>query len=142
MVFWCLRFLPKNERKQVDLRYHSSKVEFVDSFFGRIVGLKKSLRLCLTFNYAFTYELFRQRISGPRRIQFGSLGAFRANVDLAKTIAMTSQTGGFRSICHRSEVEIQLLACPQLLQIGCRDTTVSMPIVVEFQEENVCILLQ
>ena len=34
MVFWCLRFPPKNERKQVDLRYHSNKVEFVCSFFG------------------------------------------------------------------------------------------------------------
>ena len=49
MYFWCLQFLPKNERKQVDLRYHSSKVEFVCLFFGRIVGLKKSLQLCLTF---------------------------------------------------------------------------------------------
>ena len=40
----------KNERKQVELRYHSSKVEFVLLFFGRILGLKKSLRLCLTFS--------------------------------------------------------------------------------------------
>ena len=52
MSFWCLQFLPKNERKQVDL---SSKVEFFCSFFGRNVGLKKSFRLCLTFNMmAFT----------------------------------------------------------------------------------------
>ena len=29
---------------------HSSKVEFVRSFFGRSVDLKKSFRLCLTFN--------------------------------------------------------------------------------------------
>ena len=28
----------------------SSKVEFVCSFFGRNVGLKKSFRICLTFN--------------------------------------------------------------------------------------------
>ena len=33
MSFCCLQFLPKNERKQVDLRYHSSKVVFVRSFF-------------------------------------------------------------------------------------------------------------
>ena len=39
----------KTERKQVDLRYHSSKVDFVRSFLGRNVGLKKSFRLCLTF---------------------------------------------------------------------------------------------
>ena len=51
MLYWCLQFPPKNERKQVDLRYHSSKVEFVRSFFGRIVGLKKPLRLCLTFHW-------------------------------------------------------------------------------------------
>ena len=49
MSLWCLQFLPKIERKQVDLRFHSSKVEFVRSFFGRNVGLKKLFRLCLTF---------------------------------------------------------------------------------------------
>ena len=53
MFFWCLWFLQKSEQKQVNLRYHSSKVEFVCSFFffWRIVGLKKSLRLCLTFSF-------------------------------------------------------------------------------------------
>ena len=51
MSFWCLQFPPKNERKQVDLRFHSSKVEFVFSFFGGNVGLKKSFRLCLTFSF-------------------------------------------------------------------------------------------
>ena len=60
MVFWCLQFLPKNERKQVNLRYHSTKVEFVCSFFGRIVGLKKSLRLCLTFNGLSIYDKILQ----------------------------------------------------------------------------------
>ena len=49
MSFWCLQFPPKNERKQVDLRFHSSKVEFVRSFFGGNVGLKKLFRICLTF---------------------------------------------------------------------------------------------
>ena len=48
MYFWCLQFPPKNERKQVNLRFHSSKVEFIRSFFGRNVGLKKPFRLCLT----------------------------------------------------------------------------------------------
>jgi hypothetical protein len=33
----------------VDLRYHSSKVEFVRLIFERNVGLKKSFQLCLTF---------------------------------------------------------------------------------------------
>ena len=36
---WGRRFPPKIERKQVDLRYHSSKVEFIRLFFGRIHGL-------------------------------------------------------------------------------------------------------
>ena len=35
MVFWGRQFPPKNEQKQVNLRYHSSKVEFVCSFFWR-----------------------------------------------------------------------------------------------------------
>ena len=34
MVFWCLQFPPKKEQKQIALRYHSSKVEFLRSFFG------------------------------------------------------------------------------------------------------------
>ena len=42
MSFWCLQFLPKNERKQVNLRYHSSKVEFFRSIFGRVEDTKKS----------------------------------------------------------------------------------------------------
>ena len=40
-LFWCLQFSPKNKRKQVNLRFHSSKVEFVRSFFGGNVGWKK-----------------------------------------------------------------------------------------------------
>ena len=40
MVFWCLQFSPKNERKQVDLRYHSSKVEFLRSFLEEIEDIK------------------------------------------------------------------------------------------------------
>ena len=51
MSFWCLQFPPKNERKQVNLRFHSSKVEFVGSFHGGNVSLKKSFRLFLTFNF-------------------------------------------------------------------------------------------
>ena len=49
MVFWCLRFPPKNERKQVDLRYHSSKVKFFHSFFGGNRRHQKPFRNYLTF---------------------------------------------------------------------------------------------
>ena len=55
MSFWCLQFPPKNEQKQVDLRIHSSKVEFVPSFFGGNVGLKKLFQLCLTFSKCNSY---------------------------------------------------------------------------------------
>ena len=50
MVFCCLQFLLKNEQKQIDQRYSSIKVELVRLFFGRIVGFKKTLQICLTFN--------------------------------------------------------------------------------------------
>ena len=48
-LFGVFNFFQKTNEKQVDLRHHSSKVEFVRSFFGRNVVLKKSFRLCLTF---------------------------------------------------------------------------------------------
>ena len=37
---WCLQFPPKNEQKQVNLRYHCGEVEFISSFFGGNVSLK------------------------------------------------------------------------------------------------------
>ena len=40
MSFWCLQYPLKNEQKQVNLRFHSSKVKFVCSFFGGNFGLK------------------------------------------------------------------------------------------------------
>ena len=54
MSFWCLQILPKNEQKQVDLRYHSNKVEFIRSFFGRIHGLTICFRGLLTFRKNLT----------------------------------------------------------------------------------------
>ena len=41
MVFWGRRFPPKKERNQVDLRYHSGKVELVRSFLEEIDDPKK-----------------------------------------------------------------------------------------------------
>ena len=43
MSFWCLQFLPKNEQKQVDQRYHSSKVKFVHSFFEKNIATLSDL---------------------------------------------------------------------------------------------------
>ena len=50
MSFWCLHFPSKNERKQVDLRYHSSKIELVHLFFGGIEDTKICFRYYLTFS--------------------------------------------------------------------------------------------
>ena len=55
MSFWCLQFLPKNERKQVELRYHSSKVEFIRSFFGKI----HRFRVLLTFSRLKIFANYR-----------------------------------------------------------------------------------
>ena len=48
-LFGVFKFFPKNERKQVDLRYHSSWVEFFRSVFGRIEDTKKFFWNQLTF---------------------------------------------------------------------------------------------
>ena len=58
--FWCLQFPPKNEGNQVHLRLHSSKEEFVCSFFGGNVGLKKLFQLCLTFRKPQIYQDFNR----------------------------------------------------------------------------------
>ena len=50
IVLLCLQFPPKNEQKQVDLRYHSSKVEFVCSCFGGIKDTIICFRDYLTFS--------------------------------------------------------------------------------------------
>ena len=60
-VFWCLQFLQKNERKQVDLRYHCSKVEFICSFFTIIHFLKICFRVLLTFSNGQMHE--RQKMA-------------------------------------------------------------------------------
>ena len=49
-LFVVFNFFQKTNKNKFELRYHSSKVEFVCLFFGRNVGLKKSFWLCLTFN--------------------------------------------------------------------------------------------
>ena len=43
----------------------SSKVEFVPSFFGRNVGLKKSFRICLTFSRTSFLFLINSRMIYP-----------------------------------------------------------------------------
>ena len=50
LISKCLQFSPKKQTKKVNLRFYSSKVEFVRLFFGGNVGLKNSFRLFLTFS--------------------------------------------------------------------------------------------
>ena len=45
MVFFFFLFPPKNERKQVDLRYHSSRVEFFHCFFEDIEDTKNNFKI-------------------------------------------------------------------------------------------------
>ena len=45
MSFWCFQFFPKNERKQVDLRYLNSKVEFLLSFLVEIEDIKNPFKI-------------------------------------------------------------------------------------------------
>ena len=87
MSFWCLHFLPKNEQKQVTLRYHSSKVEFVPSLFGRIFGLKKSLRLCLTFSWCVWWIDNAMLLSASRYQTF--LNTITANQSNLITLSMS-----------------------------------------------------
>ena len=53
MSFWSLQFLPKTNKNKSTWRYHSSKVEFIHSFFGRIHGLAICFRVLLTFKGSF-----------------------------------------------------------------------------------------
>ena len=57
-VFLVSSISSKKQTKQVDLRFHSSKVEFVRLFFGGNVGLKKSLQLFLTFTLYNGFKYF------------------------------------------------------------------------------------
>ena len=47
MSYWCHQFPPKNEQKQVDLRYHSSKVEFFRSFLEELRIIITDIRECV-----------------------------------------------------------------------------------------------
>ena len=61
MVFWCLRFPPKNKRKQVDMRYHSSKVEVFRSFFGGNRRHQKPFQNYLIFrSQNFFFQIYGQ----------------------------------------------------------------------------------
>ena len=59
-VFLVSSISSKKEQKQVELRYHSSKDEFIRLYvFGKNISLKKSFRLCLTFSSNRTFKFYR-----------------------------------------------------------------------------------
>ena len=49
-LFAIHEFFQEEKEKDLIIVLSGKKHEFVRSFFGRIVGLKKTLRLCLTFS--------------------------------------------------------------------------------------------
>ena len=69
-LFGVFTFFQKtNENKST-----SSKVEFVRSFFGRNVGLKKSFRICLTFRPWRPCVYFTKQNQQPFKKQYKILG--------------------------------------------------------------------
>ena len=85
MSFWSLQFLPKNEQKQFDLRYHKLQpslvvfqVEFFRLFFGRIEDIKKGIseltdfvsRRCFCLKSSYFPSFNRGRISWSKEKGF------------------------------------------------------------------------
>ena len=75
--------LPKNERKQLDLRYHSSKVEFLRSFFGRIENTKRTFwnKLTLTLKqnicwFSLLSPWLQLRLQGFWKYQWHEVGMY------------------------------------------------------------------
>ena len=58
MSFWCLQFPPKTNKN----KSHGSEIEFVCSFFGGNLSLKKSFRFCLTFSKSILGTCFEKNI--------------------------------------------------------------------------------
>ena len=90
------RLFPKNERN------NSIIVLFVRSFFGRIVGLKKTLRLCLTLSGSTTrYQLksteFKYILERIQWIQWRSYLLQRV-----KTLAKMLRGGPFLLVVKKS----------------------------------------
>ena len=102
MVFWCLRFPPKNKRKQVDLRYHSSKVEFLRSFFGGNWIHQKPFRNYLTFNtYAGKAFSLKNLIRNWKNlILFCSLYKEKSYFRVENSITMWEKIGNIIAVSH------------------------------------------
>ena len=68
MSVWCLQFPPKNEQKRVNLRYHSSKVEFVCPFFGGIEDTIICFQEYLPFTIISFHTLFLDYLTFNRTL--------------------------------------------------------------------------
>jgi hypothetical protein len=69
-LFSVFNFHQKNEQNQVKLRFHSRRVEFVRSFFGGNVCLKKLFRLFLTFSRKLFLKFPNNSKFGASEIQY------------------------------------------------------------------------
>ena len=84
MYFWCLQFLPKNDRKQVNLRFHS--------FFGRNVGLKKSFGHCLTFRNCLIVHVLTFSLWGNIQVSMHPLDPY---ISIINTLELNNQASFF-----------------------------------------------
>ena len=127
MSFWCLQFLPTTERKQVDLRYHSSTVEFIRSFFGRNVGLKKTFRLCLTFRnaqdfktipfkkiLAYIFSSVRVKLKETFHVERPCTSVFCAQIDIG--LFFTEAENVFNINCNATYLSNLLLSSVKALK--------------------------
>ena len=71
----CLQFLPTNKRKQVELIFHSIKVEFILRFLEETLAWKNPFQLCLTFTTAgFVHEPLNNKVDTLATDPVGKLG--------------------------------------------------------------------
>ena len=94
MSFWCLQFLPKNERNKLTRGIIVVKLNLFVRFFGKNIGLKKSFGLCLTFdkdNSIFEkYFLFvRLDLTKCYESQFAQNASAQNEINTCKLAAIT-----------------------------------------------------
>ena len=65
VYFGVFNFSPKNERKQVNLRYHSSKVEFFSFVFWENWGYQKVLLKLTDLYHTIHWQVYVYEVSCP-----------------------------------------------------------------------------
>ena len=119
-LFGVFNFLQKNEQKQVNLRFHSSKVKFVCSFFGGNVYLNKSFRLFLTFSKHSPRNDFYSFVGTPHhKTQSVALSCLYAYVHWTKIVQNGSGDQKYSWQWTLANTEWLLLYTVQILFYFC-----------------------